>query len=958
MARGMTDFVAREAPVARLTDALADAARGVPGIVLLGADAGVGKTRLLQHVAGLAEHDGATAITVQCVDLGEVGLPYLPFAQAIGELARRGDALEPVQRARPALARLTPGSGPDGDAPGADDAARLQLFDGIAAALGAAGGPGHPLLLVIEDVHWADSSTRDVLRFLASRLRDEHLLVVASYRADDLHRRHPLRPLLAELWRNPRVDRLDLPAFDVDELRRFAVAVQGGPVADSVVRQVMARSEGNAYFAQELLEAGAGGELPWSLADVLHARLERLDPAVLRLARVAAVAGRQVREPLLRAVWAEVGAGDFDALVHEAVAAQVLAQDGATLAFRHALLAEVVEADLLPGERLVLDQAYLRALLADPTLGSAARLAEHARRAHDLPTAVRAATMAADEAAALFAPAEELDHLEQLLRLAELVPGVDRVGVADRAAAAANRAGRTERAVELARFAVAQADGDPGRQAPLRGRLSQYLLVVEDHSVVAEADRALADLPADAPAADRAWLLAIHARVSLNVDLDEQAARSAQAAVELARSAGVPAAEADASATLAVLGVDDPDTATALLDTAVRRAREAGDLVTEQRCAYNLATTFYYAGRLDESAAVLEAGLARAEAAGLGWSEFGLSQRFFQRLVRYAQGDLRAPDSARPYGTPWQEIALAAVDLYAATARGDDDVLDAAAALEEYWDRDAQIALITGGTNADALTWSGRPREAVEVAESMLERLSRVWDDFFLGGIWLAALALAALADIAAADRLTGADSALTVRHGDRLLERARTTAERGRPRGGRLGPEGRAWLARAEAEHSRLSGRDDPEVWRAATEAFGYGYRYEEARSRFRWAGALVAAGDRVAATAQLRAAADAAEQMGAAPLLGACRDLARRARLDLPGAGRPAVDVLTDREAEVLALVAEGLSNRQIGERLFISAKTVSVHVSNLIAKLGVGGRTEAVTVAHRRGLLDPPA
>ncbi len=191
-----------------------------------------------------------------------------------------------------------------------------------------------------------------------------------------------------------------------------------------------------------------------------------------------------------------------------------------------------------------------------------------------------------------------------------------------------------------------------------------------------------------------------------------------------------------------------------------------------------------------------------------------------------------------------------------------------------------------------------------------------------------------------------------------RAISAVPAAGHRGRRRHRRLGPEGRAWLARAEAEHSRLAGRNDADRWRAATEAFGYGYRYEEARSRYRWAEALVGAGDRVGATAQLRTAAQEAERMGAAPLLAACRDLARRARLDLPGAGRPAADVLTEREAEVLALVAEGLSNRQIGERLFISAKTVSVHVSNLLAKLGVGGRTEAVTVAHRRGLLDPPA
>jgi DNA-binding CsgD family transcriptional regulator len=184
------------------------------------------------------------------------------------------------------------------------------------------------------------------------------------------------------------------------------------------------------------------------------------------------------------------------------------------------------------------------------------------------------------------------------------------------------------------------------------------------------------------------------------------------------------------------------------------------------------------------------------------------------------------------------------------------------------------------------------------------------------------------------------------------------TTAERGRPRGGRLGPEGLGWLARAHAEHARLAGDADPALWEAATRAFGYGYRYEEARSRRRWAEALLEAGDRAGAQAQLRQAWSQARAMGAAPLVGAVEAFARRARLDLPGVRAPATELLTARESEVLALVAAGLSNRQIGERLFISAKTVSVHVSNLLAKLGVSGRAEAVTVAHRRGLLGTDA
>lgn len=180
-------------------------------------------------------------------------------------------------------------------------------------------------------------------------------------------------------------------------------------------------------------------------------------------------------------------------------------------------------------------------------------------------------------------------------------------------------------------------------------------------------------------------------------------------------------------------------------------------------------------------------------------------------------------------------------------------------------------------------------------------------------------------------------------------------TAGRGRPRGGPLGPEGRAWLARAHAEHTRLTGDPDPALWAAATAAFGYGYRYEEARTRWRWAEAMLATGDRDGARAQAAEALAAARAIGAAPLATAVADLARRGRLDLPGVASTGNDLLTARESEVLTLAATGLSNRQIGERMFISAKTVSVHMSRVLDKLGASGRAEAVSIGHRRGLIE---
>jgi len=959
-------FVAREAEVARLLSALERAGEGDPSVVLVGADAGVGKSRLLGHVARLAAERGATAVTTYCVDLGEVGLPYLPFAEALVQLHGMPDAraaVEEVAGTRPAIARLLPGVG--GPLPPIEDeASRLQLFDGLAATLAAVGRPGHPLLLVVEDLHWADPSSRDVLRYLVSRLRREHLLVVGSYRTDDLHRTHPLRPFLGEMWRHPRVERLDVAPFTAGELRAFATAVHGSPLTESALQSVLERSEGNAYFAEELILSPAGSSaMPWSLGEVLRSRLERLDPGVQQLARIASVAGRTVSEALLRAVAQQHLPHEHEHLLREAMAANLLGWEDGRIAFRHALLAEVVYEDLLPGEQVALHRSFRDAILAEPGLASSARLTHHALQSQDLRTALTASLQAAAEAAQVFAPAEEHRHLETALRLwdsvadAEELAGEDRVAILLRAASAAGRAGDAERGVTIAREAAASAD--PRRSSRVRGSLARHLLAAErEEEAWAEATRALAELPDDAPAADRAWALATHARACLIRDLDEDANRSATQAVAEADAAGDDAAAADALATLAVLVVDDPDHAAELLRDAGDRARRAGDLVTEQRCTYNLITTYYYAGRLDDAAATLAAADERARACGLEWSAFGTSARFFDVLIRYCRGDLAPPDriverapSAIASSVP-QVALFDAVALYSAAARGDADTIDRGQALRPMWQRDSQVALLSGGPTIDALTWAGRLDEAAALATEIIEYLGRTWNDYFLGGIWLAALAIAALADGAEVDRRVGVDPALKVRHGDALLERARQTAERGRPRGGRLGPEGIAWLRRAEAEHSRLVGTNDPALWRAATAAFDYGYRYEVARSRWRLAEALLGAGDREAARVELDLARAEAEAMGARPLLEATVALARRGRLE---AGAPhRGELLTDREAEVLALVAQGLTNRQIGERLFISGKTVSVHVSNLLAKLGVASRAEAVAVAHRRGLL----
>ena len=316
-------FVARAAELERLRQLSREAAAGGAAAVLLAGDAGVGKTSLIAEVARRAAADGLLVLFGRCVDLGTGSLPYLPFAEAFSQLVRAGEAgtsapeggptdeakaaagiVRAAARERPALARIAGGSGQSlmERSPGDTGLDRLALFEAVSHVLGRIGDEVAPLLLVIEDLHWADASTRDLVRFLLARLGGDRLLVVTSYRADDLHRRHPLRPLIGELLRLPQVERMDLAPFGAAELAEFLQAVHGAAVDAGVLAQITARSAGNAYYAEELLAAGTSDELPAGLSDVLLDRLERLSPAGQLVVRVAAVLGSaRIEDDLLRA---------------------------------------------------------------------------------------------------------------------------------------------------------------------------------------------------------------------------------------------------------------------------------------------------------------------------------------------------------------------------------------------------------------------------------------------------------------------------------------------------------------------------------------------------------------------------------------------------------------------------------------------------------------------------------
>jgi DNA-binding CsgD family transcriptional regulator len=303
---------------------------------------------------------------------------------------------------------------------------------------------------------------------------------------------------------------------------------------------------------------------------------------------------------------------------------------------------------------------------------------------------------------------------------------------------------------------------------------------------------------------------------------------------------------------------------------------------------------------------------------------------------------------------------LAAVGSFVVVSRGRlAEAARLAAELRSEWHRDFQLFASMSVAGAELALWQGRPEEGAKLVREALEWAERVGGQWVLVNIRLGALGACLYAELAerATRRKDESERAAAVEEGTRQVELARATAKFGKPRTGTLGPEGRAWLARAEAEQSRLHGASDPALWEAAVEGFGYGAVYEQAVCRWRFGEALLSTERRDEATTALRAADEVAARLDARPLRDALRKLARRGRIALADGVTPreTVDPFTPRERSVLKLVALGRTNRQVGDELFISEKTVSVHLSRIMAKLGATRRAEAVAIAYDRGLLE---
>jgi DNA-binding CsgD family transcriptional regulator len=964
-------LVGRAVELGLLVSALDRADTGQAGAVLIGGDAGIGKTRLVNELAAAARARGCAVLIGQCAELGE-SIPYLPLADALRDAthdpATAPSLLEAV-RARPVLSRLLPdGDGDPGAGSDGAEVAQQQLFGAVLGLLGELSDAA-PVLLVLEDLHWADRSTRDLLTFLSRMLQRERVCLVGTYRRDDLPRRHPTRRVIAELLRLPSVTGIDLRPLAPAQVADYLAALGDGPPPAEVLDRVIARAEGNAFYAEELLAAArTGEELPIGLADLLLSRVERLPEIAQRVVRVAAVAGRKVDDRLIREV-SGLGEGPYDEALREIVAQQVLVPDGPDgYTFRHALLREAVYADLLPGERTRWHAAFA-ALLAAPRPGlrrSAAELAHHSLASHDLEGAFAASVEAGREAERLAAPAEAHEHFDQALSLwdavagAERLAGLDRPHLALRTAAAAAHSGDTRRAATQLRRLRGSLDpaADGTLYAEVSVRFAGYLADIDqDAEASTIAQRVVGTLPAEPPTPVRARALNTYARTVLFTERHEEIPALAEEAIAAAGATGAADAEADALVTLGryVEISGDLSRAERLYTAALEAAERGAELPVRLRAYFQCARAEFERAELDTAARAADSGVRLAVSAGLGWSFYGTDLRFLQYLIHYTAGEWdRAEALADSFpirvGTT-AEAHVSAYALFIEVARGSATVRERLTWLQPLWADSALVAYIARGLAAEHAMWEGDEPAALDHVAAVLKALDP--DD--AGVIRVAAIGLWAYGDRATRARAAGDGGAETaaIQAADDLVERARWAAAHiaSGPRRW-LGHEGRAWLARAEAEWRRVRGEDEPKLWQAVVDAFDYGFGYEVARSRLRLAASLLDCGRREAAEHEWRQAVAVADRLGAAPLRRALDDLGRRARFGAAartGSGGP-LAALTSREREVLRLVAEGLGNREIATELFISPKTASVHVSNILAKLNVTSRTQAAAVAHR--------
>ena len=986
-------FVGRRAELDQLRSALARAIDGHPQAVLVAGEAGVGKSRLISHFLTRPACTGLWRMTGVCVDVSGESLPFGPirdamrsFRRSITDRERRH--LEQTSAAGRMLL-LEPTEGKIGEAgPGARQAITFESFLDVMVEAAAI----RPLLIVIEDLHWADSSSLACLNFLLAHLLSERVLVLGTYRSDELHRTHRLRPWVAEQVRKDPVHLVDLPRLNRTETEEVIQAVTGNRPAAGLASSIYQRSEGNAFFVEELSRAlpAERGALPTSVREVLLARLRTPSEEVQRLLRVAAVGGRTIDPEALSEVTA-MGHDRLFKLLRVAVADNVLVvgDGGDGFGFRHALLHEVALSEVLPGERERLHLAFAEVLHkrlegAPDRAQLLGRIAHHLWAARDADKALAFSVQAGNAAFDVGAFDTAFEHFERALSLwtsanVPLAPELDRAALLERTAAAAHFAGDDDRAIAFMTAAIDELDDtdDPVRLGLLYEQLGWYHFMGGPRAEAFPAyERALKLVPEVPPSAERARILAAYSRLQMLFYRYDDAIRTAEEALSAAATIGARHEECMALNPLgaAVSARGEPERGLEILRRSLGIAAELEDHYEEAMIRINIGELLRQLGRSKEAVQMWLEGYERAYKAGLRRRIGGF---FLCNVaeIQYASGDWEAMNTTLEEADPWMapgfnrgfwltlmgrlkmglgDFARARECLEWVAVREPDSLpmvaVDAMVHLAELelWEEHFEDA----GTNvAEALSFMDRGFENEEIAHLVL-------------------LGLRIEADRAAAPGASDSVRQDALRRAESLVE---TASHKGwdvfsPPAEARtqVAAVSEAAAVGCRAELTRLKGTPESSLWADSAARWSVcGRPFYEAYARFRQGEALASMGRRLEAEVAVRRAFTLADTLGAKPLLHEINMLARRARLDLQPEGRkaapssatePRPDLgLTEREIEVLKHVGMGRTNAEIAALLFISPKTASVHVSNIMRKLGVSNRVAAARAAHKAGLTD---
>ncbi len=940
-------MVGRDADLAHLRTLFERAAEGVPASVLVEGEAGIGKSRLLREF-GAEIANRADVHVGWCLDLGATRTAYGPLTGILRSIVA-GLGVERVREAlnggADALGMLLPeleSAGSDRDRTSPE-----RLRDAIAALIELAAERA-PQVLVVEDLHWADDSTLAILSYLLRTLAQGRILLVLTCRTDDVRRGDAVSRFVAEAARQRLLDRVGLGRLDADSVRVLAEQLTGRPLSSSALERMQERAEGVPFFVEEI--AGCtDGPLPDGLRDLLLARFDRLGDDARQVVRVASGAERPVTHALLTRLVSFEGP-QLDDAIREAARSGILVVADDDYRFRHALLREAVHGDLLPGERSRLHRVFAETLESQcegTDSADAAALAYHWQLAQDDRRALMAAVEAMRHAKGRFAFASAARFGEIALDLWPRVPdaaqaaGIRRLDLLLVLGSILRNAGDGERALAVVNVALDEIDpsaDDPRLHARLLRDKAFYVMNTGRPGAIPLLRESLAVL--DAHVDDdrlRANVLnSLASRHMIAGELDD-ALRVATEAAEYAERAGSDDEVSVAANVRAVSLAHRGDIAGSEQEYELARSK-ARSSTAELRYRVNFSDLLAHRGRYREAVQLAEEGLAR-------------SRRFG---VERTSGSVMTQNMAVPL-LELGEIArveeMLARELSQNTLR--------------------VFRMYTTMTRVRALSWRGRHEEAAEVLRESLPAFRetgtverQIWYDIVVMTVAVAESSGELSGALDAILRML-ADDGPRLLHQRRLLLQAGWIIAELRASGVDTAEAAAAVRAAWQEQHPQLQGdgwekilfalldptmagldaallvadgEDVPVLFRAVV-------RLELARLHVR-------DGDRATASALLTDAAEHADRIGHEQLRRAVRGFAASAGLRVGGDEAPTADAdpLTARERQVLALIAEGLSNRQIGERLFISVKTVSVHVSAVLRKLGVSTRTEAAVAAQR--------